>query len=186
MGQCHGCPCSLLFQDCSWRTPRNRQDETTPQNKSVVARNWPWRQQPCKPGYPMPGTSSHDNHAFWAWKSIHQISKLTTAKTLIHRLQKIFACYGFLDEITSNNGPQFVLDTFKGHLRENNIRHRKVTPYWLQANAEVERSNRTLEKALQVTYIEKKDWRGKIYTFLQNYRVKPHTLTSCGPCRTNV
>ena len=81
------------------------------------------------------------------WPEV-EILKSTTAETLIRRLEKIFACYGFPEEITSDNGPQFISETFKEYLLENNIRHRKVIPYWPQANAEVERSNRTLEKAL--------------------------------------
>ena len=113
------------------------------------------------------------------WPEV-EIPKSTTAETLIRCLEKMFACYGFPEEITSDNGPQFVSDTFKGCQREN-VRHRKVTPYWPQANAEVKRSNTTLEKALWATYIEEKDWRREIYTFLQNYRVKPHTLTGLAP-----
>jgi hypothetical protein len=61
------------------------------------------------------------------------------------------------------------------------IAHRKVTPYWPQANAQVERFNRTIEKAIRGAYVEGKDWRKELYIFLLNYRATPHATTGVSP-----
>ena len=52
------------------------------------------------------------------------------------------------------------------NLEMQGIQHRKVTPYWPQANAEVERFNRTIERAIRTAHVEGKDWRTDMFTFL--------------------
>ena len=81
----------------------------------------------------------------------------------------------------SDNGPQFVSEEFEAFLRDYGTTHRKVTPYWPQANTQVERFNRTLEKALRGAHVEGKDWRKELYTFLLNYRATPHATTNVSP-----
>ncbi|CAB4025058.1 Transposon Ty3-I Gag-Pol poly, partial [Paramuricea clavata] len=77
------------------------------------------------------------------------------------------------------NGPQFVaIDLY---LREHGITHRRVTPYWPQANSEVERFNRTLEKAIRAANTEGKDWKSELNTFLLNYRATAHCTTGKSP-----
>jgi hypothetical protein len=66
-------------------------------------------------------------------------------------------------------------------LRDYGIAHRKVTPYWPQANAQVERFNRTIEKAIRGAHVEGKDWRKELFTFLLNYRATPHAMTGVSP-----
>ena len=59
----------------------------------------------------------------------------------------------------------------------------EVTPYWPQANAEVERFNQPLEKIIRSAHIEHKDWRQEVYKFLLNYRATPHAVTGIAPCQ---
>ena len=72
-------------------------------------------------------------------------------------------------------------EEFKSYLTTHSITHRKVTPYWPQANAEVERFNRTIEKAIRTAHAEGKDWRKDIFPFLMNYRATPHGTTGVSP-----
>ena len=67
------------------------------------------------------------------------------------------------------------------NLVENGIKHRRVTPYWPAANGGVERQNRTLLKAIRTAYIEGKDWKSELLTFLVAYRSTPHTVTGVSP-----
>ena len=83
------------------------------------------------------------------------ILKTTTSAVIIIHLKKIFAAQGIPMTVVSNNGPQFVSEEF---LRDYAITHRKVAPYWPQANAQVERFNRTLEKAIRGAHVEGKNW----------------------------
>ncbi len=99
-----------------------------------------------------------------------------------HQLfKKDFRAQGILVTLISGNGRQFVSDEFESFLRDYGIAHRKVTPYWPQANAQVERFNRTIEKAMRGTHVEGKDWRKELCTFLLNYRATPHAMTGVSP-----
>ena len=83
--------------------------------------------------------------------------------------------------VVSDNGSQFVSEEFETFLRDHGIAHRKVTPYWPQANAQVERFNKTIEKAIHGAYVEGKDWRKELYIFLLNYRATSHATTCVSP-----
>ena len=61
------------------------------------------------------------------------------------------------------------------------IRHRKITPLWPAANAQVERFNETLEKNIQISNVEGKNWRSELFVFLMNYRNTPHCSTGVSP-----
>ena len=89
--------------------------------------------------------------------------------------------HGLVETITSDNGPQFTSSEFKNFLEENGIKHRRVTPYWPAANGGVERQNRTLLKAIRTAYIERKDWKSELLTFLMAYRSTPHKVTGVRP-----
>ena len=64
-----------------------------------------------------------------------------------------------------------------------NFRHRKITPYWPQANSHVETFNRRLRKVVQSAKIDGKDWKQELYRFLRNYRVTPHQSTMKSPAK---
>ncbi|XP_057312279.1 uncharacterized protein K02A2.6-like [Hydractinia symbiolongicarpus] len=85
------------------------------------------------------------------------------------------------EELVSDNGPQFVSNTFKELMNEFNIHHRRVTPYHPQAKGEVERFNRNLKKVVQTAIAEAKDWRVVMQNFLLNYRNTPHATTGVTP-----
>ena len=104
------------------------------------------------------------------------ILKTTTSAVIISHLKRIFAAQGIPMTVVSDNGPQFVSEEFEAFLRDYGINHRKVTTYWPQANVQVERFNRTLEKAIRGAHVE-----GKDCTFLLNYRATPHATTNVSP-----
>ncbi|CAB4041494.1 Uncharacterized protein K02A2.6, partial [Paramuricea clavata] len=109
------------------------------------------------------------------------ILKSTTAAVIINRMKSCFAVHGLPEAIVTDNGPQFVAEEFDLYLREHGITHRRVTPYWPQANSEVERFNRTLEKAIRAANTEGKDWKSELNTFLLNYRATAHCTTGKSP-----
>ena len=119
---------------------------------------------------------------FSRWPEM-EILHSTTAEALISRLDKIFATHGYPEELTTDNGPQFVSNTMETYLLSRGIKHRKVSPYWPRANGEVKRFNRTFEKAIKAAHIEGKDWRKEMHTFLMNYRATPHTTTGETPAK---
>jgi hypothetical protein len=100
---------------------------------------------------------------------------------VINALDKIFARHGLPDKLTSDNGPQFRSEEFREFLQRNAIQHRKTTPYWPQANGEVERMNRSILKAIRAANLEKKNWRSELQNFLLAYRTTPHATTGKSP-----
>ncbi|KAJ8018643.1 hypothetical protein HOLleu_43268 [Holothuria leucospilota] len=109
------------------------------------------------------------------------ILRVTTSEKLIKSLEVMFSRYGYPETIKTDNGPNFVSAEFESYLKTCDIGHRKTTPYWPQANGEVERQNRTLLKALKIAQVEGKDWKSELNTFLLAYRSTPHSTTGMSP-----
>ena len=87
------------------------------------------------------------------WPEVH-ILKSTTSTVIIKRMKTTFATHGIPEEIVTDNGPQFISTEFTSYLSSCGIKHRRVTAYWPQANSEVERFNRTIEKAIRAAHLE--------------------------------
>jgi hypothetical protein len=68
-------------------------------------------------------------------------------------------------------------------MHTSSIYHSKVTPYWPQANATVERFNRIVKKAIRTAHVEGRDWRKALDTFLLKYRATPHAMTGVSPAK---
>lgn len=107
----------------------------------------------------------------------------TSAKTVIPRLDKIFSEFGIPSVLKSDNGPPFQSSEFKLFSAQLGFRHRKITPYWPRANAEVERFMRTAKKVVKTATIENKDWKQELNCFLRNYRATPHSTTGIAPAK---
>ena len=101
----------------------------------------------------------------------------TMSAAIIGHLQKIFDMHGLPEEVVTDNGANLVSEEFENFLVTHGIKHRKVTPYWSQANAAVERFHRTIEKVIRTAHAKGKDWRTDMYTFLLNYRATPYATT---------
>ena len=114
------------------------------------------------------------------WPEVH-VMKSTTSTAIIKCMKTTFATHGIPHEIVTDNGPQFTSTEFSTYLSSSGIVHRKVTPYWPQANSEVERFNRTVEKAIRAANVEGKNWKEELDVFLLNYRSTPHCTTGQPP-----
>ena len=114
------------------------------------------------------------------WQEVVVLTKATSS-TVIEGLESIFASHGLPKRIVSDNGAQFTSQEFQDYLKSNAIEHHRTTPYWPQANGEVERQNRTLLKALRIAHLERRDWKKELWRFLLAYRTTPHTVTGVSP-----
>ncbi|XP_024117578.2 uncharacterized protein K02A2.6-like [Oryzias melastigma] len=104
-----------------------------------------------------------------------------TSMNIIKPLKHLFATHGLPESVVTDNGTPFISKEFKLYLQENGITHRRITPYWPQANGEVERQNKTLCKAIRSAHAEGKDWRAELDVFLLAYRSTPHCVTGRSP-----
>uniref|UniRef100_A0A3P9MCB8 Gypsy retrotransposon integrase-like protein 1 n=1 Tax=Oryzias latipes TaxID=8090 RepID=A0A3P9MCB8_ORYLA len=104
-----------------------------------------------------------------------------TSMNITNCMKHLFATHGLPESIVTDNGTPFISKEFKLYLQENGISHRRITPYWPQANGEVERQNKTLCKAIRAAHAEGKDWRAELDVFLLAYRSTPHCVTGRSP-----
>ena len=104
-----------------------------------------------------------------------------TAKAVIPVLDKIIGEFGVPKTIKTDNGPPFNSSTFADFARYKGFHHRKITPLWPLANAEVERFMRTVKKTMKAAISEGKSWNQYLHAFLLNYRATPHSSTGVPP-----
>ncbi|CAB4028930.1 uncharacterized protein K02A2.6-like, partial [Paramuricea clavata] len=105
----------------------------------------------------------------------------TTTTVVISKLQRIFAGHGYPEEVITDNGPPFNAVEFTEYLAAHGVHHRRITPYWPQANGEAERFMKTVTKAIRTAHSEGKRWQSELDLFLLNYRSTPHSTTHISP-----
>ena len=111
----------------------------------------------------------------------YAVMKSTTAERTVQALAEIFARHGLPVTLYSDNGPQFISETFAQYMRAMGIHHHKETPKWPQANGEVERQNQSIEKRIRIAHAEGKNWREALLTYVAVYRATPHATTGKSP-----
>ena len=114
------------------------------------------------------------------WPTVYVI-KSTSTSVLIRKLRELFATMGRPNELVTDNGPQFTSYEFKNFCKEWGIHHRLVTPYYPQANSEIERFFRTMMKNIKISHAAGLDWKNELQSFLLQYRNTPHSTTNETP-----
>lgn len=110
-----------------------------------------------------------------------EVMTIITAKETIKRLDKIFRLWGIPRTITLDNAKQFVATEFEDYCRTKGIHLNHTSPYWPQANGEVERQNRSLLKRLKIANALYGSWRTEMDRYLEMYNNTPHTTTGKTP-----
>ena len=97
-------------------------------------------------------------------------------------LSHLFAAYGLLEEIVSDNGTQFVSHEMLHFMKKHGIQHTRVPRHHPASNGEVERYVQILKEALRTSKIEPgKSLQLRLPSFLFSYRNTPHTVTGQTP-----
>lgn len=110
------------------------------------------------------------------------VMKQITARRTVQALHETFSRFGIPESIRSDNGPQFVSEEMRAYCDEYGIILRKTTPYWPQANGEVERANKTILKHLKISQQSSSaDWMWDLRSFLLMYNSTPHATTGVAP-----
>ncbi|CAB4013208.1 Transposon Ty3-G Gag-Pol poly [Paramuricea clavata] len=91
-----------------------------------------------------------------AFSRFPEVEVLTTvsAKAVLPKLDAIFSRQGLPEVLKSDNGPPFNGAEFESYAKHCGFTHRKITPYWPQANGEAERFMRTPQKCIRVAIID--------------------------------
>lgn len=104
-----------------------------------------------------------------------------TAQETIKRLKRIFRTWGLPRTITLDNAKQFISTEFEQFCKLNGVYLNHTSPYWPQANGEVERQNRSLLKRMRISHAIHDDWKAELDQYLQLYNSTPHTVTGVAP-----
>ena len=96
-----------------------------------------------------------------------EIVHYTSSNTVTPKLHAIFARQGIPSELRSDNGPPFNGDEFASFASYLGFKHRRITSLWPGANGEVERFMKTLGKAIRAAFIDQRNWKQELYTFLR-------------------
>ena len=75
----------------------------------------------------------------------------TPAKAVIPKKDKIFSSYSIPKVVRTNNGPPFICSEFAEFASSYVFKHHKVTPAWLEANGDVERFMRTMNRLVKTS-----------------------------------
>lgn len=110
-----------------------------------------------------------------------EIMTRITAQETIKRLKQFFRIWGPPRTVTLDNGKQFVSTDFKEFCKINGIHLNHTSPYWPQANGEVERQNRSILKRIKIAHAIHDDWKAELDYFLDLYNNTPHTTTGKAP-----
>lgn len=105
----------------------------------------------------------------------------TSAKCVKAKLEDILSAFGVPKIIKTDNGPPFNSNEFHEFATFMGFKHRKITPYWPQANGEAERFMQVVKKAMKTAQYEDVPWKEQLNRTLRNYRATPHASTKIAP-----
>ncbi|XP_055640002.1 uncharacterized protein K02A2.6-like isoform X1 [Toxorhynchites rutilus septentrionalis] len=113
---------------------------------------------------------------------VAEMTSITTKDTVVE-LATMFSRYGIPRVMRADNGPQLSGDCveFRQFCKEFEIDLVNTTPYWPQANSEVERQNRTILKRLRIAQELGQNWRMELRKFLLAYHATDHSITGKSP-----
>ena len=82
------------------------------------------------------------------WLEVFQMKRPTSANT-VNRLHELFARFGVVDTIVSDNGTQFTSKEFENFCSKFQVEHIRIPPYHPRSNVLAERFIDTLKRALK-------------------------------------
>ncbi|XP_058816749.1 uncharacterized protein K02A2.6-like [Topomyia yanbarensis] len=109
------------------------------------------------------------------------VMKQITAPLTVKAFHETFCRFGFPETLKTDNGPQFISGKLKRFCDQYGIQLRKTTPYWPQANGEVERINGMIKKHLRISQEEQTDWKWDLRMCILMYNSTPHSTTGVAP-----
>ncbi|XP_062714057.1 uncharacterized protein K02A2.6-like [Aedes albopictus] len=110
-----------------------------------------------------------------------EVLRQTTSTDIVDRLRPLFMRLGIPNVIITDNARNFsskVMEDFCGEL---GVKLRHTTPYWPQANGEVERQNRSILKVLRISELNKSNWKQDLEEYNYVYALTPHPATGYSP-----
>jgi len=106
-----------------------------------------------------------------------------TSAAIIDFLSDLFCRFGTIEELVSDNGPQFISDELQQFLSAHGVRHSKTASYNHRANGEVKRFNRVLKEGFKAALADGKSFLQGVRQTLASYRSTPQPTTGKSPAK---
>ena len=87
---------------------------------------------------------------------IVEITKSLAVEKIIPIIDKVFATFAYPIVLKTDNGTPFQSKMWSDVCSFNNVKHRKITPIWPQANAQAESFNKPMMKSIRAAHVSKK------------------------------
>ena len=105
----------------------------------------------------------------------------TTSKATIAEFQRLFAQFGLLSALVTDNGPQFTSEEWATFMSQHGIVHMHSSPYHPATNGAAERNVQAFKAALTAQKRGSLSWDGSLQRLLGCYRAIPHAMTGKTP-----
>ena len=96
-------------------------------------------------------------------------------------MSNLFSRWGLPEQVTTDNGRQFISSEFEDFLQNHGIRHKTTALYCPEQNGGVERFNAVLKNGLRTHMAEGKDVNEAVRQTLLAYRSTAHVTTGTSP-----
>ncbi len=105
-----------------------------------------------------------------------------TEEVVINFLFELFVRYSLPREVITNGGGKFVGHKITATLRNHHITHRVTSPYHLQANKQVESTNKVIKEILtKIVSTHQQDWAARLLEALWAYHTTWRNTTRYYP-----
>lgn len=112
---------------------------------------------------------------------VTEVLQSTTSDAVIDKLSRAFLRLGFPSILMSDNAKNFTSHQITEFGKRYGIELKHTTPYWPQANGEVERQNRNILKTLKIAHVNGTDWKADLEEANYVYSMIPHPATGRSP-----
>lgn len=105
----------------------------------------------------------------------------TSAECTTRALQRVFDLTGYPSRLRADNGPPYDSAEFEKWCQNRGIKLINSTPLDPEQNGLVESQMRGLTRALKAAFIELKNWRSELQTYVRAYNDRPQATTKKSP-----
>ncbi|XP_055622583.1 uncharacterized protein K02A2.6-like [Toxorhynchites rutilus septentrionalis] len=112
---------------------------------------------------------------------IIDVLRSTTTDDILNRLGHTFMRMGIPAVLITDNARNFTSQKMEDFCKVHGIQLKHTTPYWPQANGEVERQNRTILKTLRISALNGTDWKRNLEEANYVYSLTRHPATGRSP-----
>ena len=103
-----------------------------------------------------------------------ETARSLAAEEIIPIIDHVFAMFAYPIVMKTDNGTPFQSKLWSEFCIHHNVKYRKITPIWPQANAQADSFDKPMMKSFRIANTTNKLWKQELHTFLRVYRCSTH------------